>query len=166
MNTLVNFESALPSINGQFSVGVNTQHARRQKLSTKLAEQIQLAKAQQSGGEFVPVKIRTVNDEVTGQSRKIEVPKKLKPWWWTDDTGKLCITVRYGARTLEIVEGKNAIETDSIADVITSLQVIRTAVDSGELDKRIDAVMGQVKAGFAKDSLASSRPTLKLPAKS
>jgi len=142
------------------------QHARRQKLSTKLAEQIQLAKAQQSGTEFSPVRVRTIKDEATGQSRKVEVPKKIKPWWWTDDTGKLCITVRYGARTLEIVEGKNAIETDSIADVITSLQVIRTAVDSGELDKRIDAVMGQVKAGFAKDSSASSRPTLKLPAKS
>jgi len=27
-------------------------------------------------------------------------------------------------------------------------------------------VMGQVKAGFAKDSASSSRPTLKLPAKS
>ena len=79
--------------------------------------------------------------------------------------GKLCITVRYGARTLEIIEGKNAIETDNIADVITSLQVIRTAVDLGELDKRIDAVMGQVKAGIAKDSLISSRPTLKLPVK-
>ena len=75
-------------------------------------------------------------------------------------------TVIYGARTLEIVEGKNAIETDSIADVITSLQVIRTAVDLGELDKRIDVVMGQVKAGFAKDSATSSRPTLKLPTKS
>ena len=65
----------------------------------------------------------------------------MKPWWWTDEKGKLCITVRYGARTLEIVEGKNAIETDSIADVITSLQVIRTAVESGELDKRIDAAL-------------------------
>jgi hypothetical protein len=44
--------------------------------------------------------------------------------------------------------------------------VIRTAVDSGELDKRIDAVMGQVKAGFTKDAAATSRSTLKLPAKS
>ena len=142
------------------------QHARRQKLSNKLHEQIQLAKAQQSGGEFAPTKVRTVRDEVTGESRKVEVPKKLKPWWWTDEKGKLCVTIRYGARILEIVEGKNAIETDSIADVITSLQVIRTAVDSGELDKRIDAVMGQVKAGFTKDAAATSRSTLKLPAKS
>ena len=158
--------NALKLVQAKREKGNSPQHARRQKLSTKLAEQIQLAKAQQSGAEFSPVRVRTVKDEATGQSRKVEVPKKIKPWWWTDDTGKLCITVRYGARTLEIVEGKNAIETDSIADVITSLQVIRTAVDSGELDKRIDAVMGQVKAGFAKDSTTSSRPTLKLPAKS
>jgi len=158
--------NALKLVQAKREKGSSPQHARRQKLSTKLAEQIQLAKAQQSGAEFSPVRVRTIKDEATGQSRKVEVPKKIKPWWWTDDTGKLCITVRYGARTLEIVEGKNAIETDSIADVITSLQVIRTAVDSGELDKRIDAVMGQVKAGFAKDSSASSRPTLKLPAKS
>ena len=157
--------NALKLVQAKREKGSSPQHARRQKLSTKLAEQIQLAKAQQSGTEFSPVRVRTVKDEATGQSRKVEVPKKLKPWWWTDDTGKLCITVRYGARTLEIVEGKNAIETDNIADVIASLQVIRSAVDSGELDKRIDSVMGQVKAGFVKDSASSSRPTLKLPVK-
>jgi len=158
--------SALKLVQAKREKGTSPQHARRQKLSTKLAEQIQLAKAQQSGAEFSPVRVRTVKDEATGQSRKVEVPKKLKPWWWADEKGKLCITVRYGVRTLEIVEGKNAIETDSIADVITSLQVIRSAVDAGELDKRIDAVMGQVKESFAKDSAVSSRPTLKLPAKS
>ena len=94
------------------------------------------------------------------------MPKRLKPWWWTDDKGKLCITVRYGARTLEIVEGKNAIETDSIADVIASLQVILSAVDAGELDRRIDAVMAQVKGGLAKQPAPSARLTLKLPGKS
>ena len=158
--------NALKLVQAKREKGNSPQHARRQKLSTKLAEQIQLAKALQSGTEFSPVRVRTVKDEVTGQNRKVEVPKKLKPWWWADEKGKLCITVRYGARTLEIVEGKNAIETDSIADVITSLQVIRSAVDSGELDKRIDAVMGQVKAGFAKDAATTNRPTLKLPTKS
>ena len=157
--------NALKLVQAKREKGSSPHHIRRQKLSIKLAEQIQLAKAQQSGTEFSPVRVRTVKDEATGQSRKIEVPKKLKPWWWTDDTGKLCITVRYGARTLEIVEGKNAIETDNIADVIASLQVIRSAVDSGELDKRIDAAMGQVKAGFAKDTSTNGRPTLKLPVK-
>ena len=158
--------NALKLVQAKREKGNSPQHARRQKLSTKLAEQIQLAKAQQSGTEFSPVRVRTIKDEATGQSRKVEVPKKIKPWWWTDEKGKLCITVRYGARTLEIVEGKNAIETDNIADVITSLQVIRTAVDSGELDARIEAISGLMKSGFDKETQASKRQTLKLPSKS
>ena len=157
--------SALKLVTSKRQQGNSPQFARRQKLSNKLDEQIQLAKAQQSGTEFSPIKIRTVKDEVTGESRKVEVPKKLKPWWWTGDKGKLCITVRYGARTLEIVEGMNAIETDSIADVITSLQVIRSAVDSGELDKRIEAVTNKVKAGFSDTASSEKRSTLKLPTK-
>ena len=158
--------SALKLVQAKREKGNSPQHARRQKLSTKLAEQIQLAKAQQSGADFSPGRIRTVKDEATGQSRKVEVPKKIKPWWWTDDTGKLCITVRYGARILEIVEGKNAIEADNIADVIASLQVIRSAVDSGELDARIEAISGLMKSGFDKEIQASKRQTLKLPSKS
>ena len=158
--------NALKLVQAKREKGSSPQHARRQKLSTKLAEQIQLAKAQQSGAEFSPVRVRTVKDEATGLSSKVEVPKKLKPWWWTDEKGKLCVTIRYGARILEIVEGKNAIETDSIADVITSLQVIRTAVDSGELDARIEAISGLMKSGFDKEIQASKRQTLKLPSKS
>ena len=159
--------SALKLVQAKREKGTSPQHARRQKLSTKLDEQIQLAKAQQSGTEFSSIKIRTVKDEATGESRKVEVPKKLKPWWWTGENGKLCITVRYGARTLEIVEGKNAIETDSIADVITSLQVIRTAVDSGELDKRIEAITQKVKDGFSETSTPAQgkRSILKMPGK-
>ena len=158
--------SALKLVQAKREKGNSPQHARRQKLSTKLAEQIQLAKAQQSGAEFSPVRVRTVKDEATGLSSKVEVPKKLKPWWWTDEKGKLCVTIRYGARILEIVEGKNAIETDNIADVIASLQVIRSAVDSGELDARIEAISGLMKSGFDKEIQASKRQTLKLPSKS
>ena len=143
----------------------NPAHARRQKLSNKLHEQIQMAKAIQSGTEFVPVKIRSVRDEATGEIRKVEVPKRLKPWWWPSDNDKLNITVRYGARTLEVIEGKNAIETDNIAGVVTTLEVLRAAVDAGELDSRIEAVSGLVKAGFGKESTPSKRPTLKLPVK-
>lgn len=91
--------------------------------------------------------------------------KRLKPWWWSSDNGKMCITVRYGARTLEVVDGKNAIETENIAGVITTLEVLRTAVDAGELDARIEAVSGLVKAGFDKEAAPSKRSTIKLPAK-
>ena len=158
--------NALKLVQAKREKANSPQHARRQKLSIKLAEQIQLAKAQQAGAEFSPVRVRTVKDEATGLSSKVEVPKKLKPWWWTDEKGKLCVTIRYGARILEIVEGKNAIETDNIADVIASLQLIRSAVDSGELDARIEAISGLMKSGFDKEIQASKRQTLKLPSKS
>ena len=155
--------SALKLVQAKREKGNSPQHARRQKLSTKLAEQIQLAKAQQSGTEFSPVRVRTVKDEATGQSRKVEVPKKLKPWWWTDEKGKLCITVRYGARALEVIEGRNAIEADDIAGVISTLEVLRTAVEAGELDARIDSVSSLVMKGFGKDAATNKRATLKLP---
>ena len=59
--------NALKLVQTKREKGSSPQHARRQKLSTKLAEQIQLAKAQQSGTEFSPVRVRTVKDEATGQ---------------------------------------------------------------------------------------------------
>ena len=157
--------SALKLVQAKRQAGNSPKHDRRKKLSNKLHEQIQLAKAEQAGTQYLPTKLRTVKDEVTGESRKVESPKRLKPWWWPSDGGKLCITVRYGARTLEVIEGKNAIETDSIAGVVTTLEVLRSAVDAGELDARIEAVSGLVKSSFDKEAQSSKRPTLKLPVK-
>lgn len=159
--------SALKFTNSKRQQGNSPLHARRQKLCIKLDEQILLAKADQSGTQFSPTKLRTVKDEATGETRKVEIPKKLKPWWWKDDKGKMCITVRYGARTLEIVDGKNAIEADSIADVITSLQVIRSAVDAGELDKRIEALGGKENSAQKVQAPANTdkRSILRLPGK-
>ena len=87
--------SALKFVASKPQQGNSPKHARRLKLSNKLHEQIQMAKAVQSGAEFVPVKIRSVKDEATGETRKVEMPKRLKPWWWSSDNGKMCITVRY-----------------------------------------------------------------------
>jgi len=142
----------------------NSPHlSKRQKLSNKLAQQIQLAKSEQSGTHLDLKKTKLIKDSETGESKRVEVPVKLKPWWWKSEDGKICITVRYGARVLEIVEGKNAIEADNIADVITSLQVIRTAVDSGELDARIQALTAKEELPIPKAPTQEKKSTLKLP---
>ena len=62
---------ALKLVQAKREKGSSPQHARRQKLSTKLAEQIQLAKAQQSGTEFSPVIVRTFKDEAVELQRKV-----------------------------------------------------------------------------------------------
>jgi hypothetical protein len=157
--------SALKFVATKRQQGSSPAQARRQKLSNKIHEQLQLARALQSGSDFRPVKLRRVMDDSTGELRQVEVPKRIKPWWWPSDSGKFCVTIRYGARALEVIEGKNAIETESLAGVITTLEVLREAVNAGELDARIEAVSGQVKAGFAKEDSITKRPKLKLPVK-
>ena len=158
--------SALKFIKSEKQVGSSPKQSRRNKLSSKIYEQIQLAQAMQSGTDFSPIKTKFVTDAETGESRKLQVPKKLKPWWWTAESGKTCITVRYGARTLEVVEGKNAIETENLSEVVTTLQILKSAVEAGELDSRIEALSGLVKVGFDGNKLPQKRATLTLPKKS
>jgi hypothetical protein len=158
--------SALKFTNSKRQQDKSPQHARRQKLCSKLDEQILLAKAEQSGTPFTPTKLRIVKDETTGETRKVETPKKLKPWWWKDDKGKLCITMRYGARTLEIIEGKSSVEAGSIAEVVSSLQVIRIAVQSGELDSRLGMITVAKKPKAEPTTTQEKRSTLRLPSRS
>ncbi len=71
--------SALKFVANKPQQGNSPKHARRQKLSNKLQEQIQMANAIQAGTEFVPVKICSFRDQETGETRKVETPKRLKP---------------------------------------------------------------------------------------
>jgi hypothetical protein len=44
--------------------------------------------------------------QVVGERKNVEQPKRIKPWWFTAEDGKLCLQVRYGVRVLEIGKGK------------------------------------------------------------
>ncbi len=148
--------------------------ARRKKLSSKLQEQIQLAKALQEGGQYAPKKIRIVRDKDTGIKQRIEVTKIIKPWWW-DENGKICVMIHYGSKVLELQNGLNAIEVDDMSMLVSTLELIKMAADKGELDNQINAVSQLVRAGFNQDKSATNKSdrdkterknnTLKLPAK-
>ena len=141
--------TSLKLIAGKRQQGTNPKEARRMKLCNKIDEQIRLAQGQQAGTPYQPIKLRVVQDPITAERKTIEVPKRLKAWWWTADNGKTCITLRYGAKVLEISKGKNAIETAGVAEVITSLQLLNAAVEAGELDVQMEALSGQVADAFA-----------------
>ena len=64
---------------------------RRNKVAKRIAEQIALATAKQDGKSYAPTKQRKVTDAVTGDSQIIQVPKRIKEWWFVTDTGKLCV---------------------------------------------------------------------------
>jgi len=123
---------------------------RRNKLTAHLVEQIAMAKAQTAGEIYAGKRVKSVVDAESGERKQVEVSKRVKQWWFAAPNGKLTLALRYGAKSLEIVKGKNAIEITDIAELITTLGVIKDAVNAGELDTQMEQVSGALRAGFAK----------------
>ena len=121
---------------------------RRNKLSSKLWEQIQLAKSQISGQPFVVTKYRSVKDAETGLRKQVELPKRIKPWWFVSDTGKVCFSVRYGSWTIELAKGKPSVEVASAEDLVKALETVKQAVEAGELDTEIEKASASLRSGF------------------
>lgn len=121
---------------------------RRNKLVKRLWEQAELAKAQQAGTQFTSTKFRSIADPDTGLRKQVEVSKRIKQWWFTTDNGKLALSVRYGARMLELAKGKYAVELASEKELVPTLEIIKTAVLAGELDSAIDAASTKLRDGF------------------
>ena len=142
--------SSLKLVSAIRSVGATPVQQRRSKLSAKLYEQIQLAAAQAEGRTYVPTKQRTILNAETGERKIVETTKRVKQWWWISANGKIALSVRYGAKTIELAKGKNAIEIESMESVLPTLNVIKQAVEAGELDSAIEAVSGAVKSNFKK----------------
>ncbi len=131
--------TALPSI-----------QIRRNKLSSKLFDQIELAKAMQEGRTYAPKRFRSVRDRNTGETRSIEVAKRVRQMWFVSDLGKVCIQVKYGTRLLELAKGKNAVEVNTADELITVLGTLKSAVENGDLDTQINSAADLVKERFKK----------------
>jgi len=142
--------SSLKLVSAIRSVGMTPVQQRRNKLSAKLYEQIQLAAAQAEGRTYAPTKLKTLVNAETGERKSVETTKRIKQWWWVTANGKIAISVRYGAKNIELAKGKNAIEVDNAESVLLTLQLIKQAVEAGELDGAIEAVSGAVKGNFKK----------------
>ena len=123
---------------------------RRNKLSNKLWEQIQLAKSQITGQPFVVTRFRSVKDPESGLRKQIEMPKRIRPWWFVTESGKVCVSIRYGSWTLELAKGKPSVELASASDLVIALETIKQAVEAGELDAQIETASTGLKSGFKK----------------
>ena len=131
------------------SQGLSPLMHRRNKLGKKLWEQIQLAQAHLAGKQFTTTRFHTVRDE-DGVRRSVEVPKRVRAWWWNSESGKIALNVRYGARVVELAKGKSTIEVATPVDLIPTLELIKKAVEAGELDKEIETASIKLRDGFGK----------------
>lgn len=124
---------------------------RRNKLVKRIWEQIQLATAAAEGKQYSPMQLHTVKDEETGLRKTIEIPKRVKPMWYVTDTGKLCVSLKYGAKVIEFAKGKTAVELAADgSDLVATLETLKLAVENGELDEQLTAISGAVRKTLKK----------------
>ncbi len=147
--TPIAFLQSLKVTAAKKTVSNNPQVHRRMKLARKLWEQIQLAKSQADGTQFTMTRFRSVTDP-DGSRRSVEIPRRVRAWWWTTDTNKLALNIRYGARKIEISKGKSAVEIATVTDLVPTLELIKQAVEAGELDAQIEAASIKLREGFVK----------------
>ena len=120
---------------------------RRNKLISKLWEQLELAKAKHSDKDFVIKRYKNVKD-LEGNIKSIEKPKRIKPWWFTSSSGALCINVFYGSKVLELASGKTAIEATNLENVIEVLELLKHEAEMGTFDAAIEAASLQLRSRF------------------
>jgi hypothetical protein len=123
---------------------------RRNNVAKRIFEQIELAKSKQEGKAFSPTRLRTVKEAETGLTKTVSVPKRVKEWWFTSDSGKLCVSLRYGAKVIEIAKGKTAVEMAGEKELVATLEVLKQVVESGELDAQIESASRNVKLDLKK----------------
>ncbi len=122
---------------------VSPEMQRRQKLIKKIDEQILLAHAALNGETYSPTKFKNVVN-AEGITEYKQMPKRIRAWWW-ETGGKLNLSIRYGARVIELAKGKNSIELDNLAAVLPTMDLIKKAVEAGELDEAITKVSRTVE---------------------
>lgn len=77
--------------------GTNPVAHRRNKLSSKIQDQIQLAEAKREGRTYTPTRLKTVLNRVTGERQTVESPKMIREWWFVNSAGKINLVIKYGA---------------------------------------------------------------------
>ena len=124
---------------------------RRNKLSNKIFEQIQLAQAQKDGRTYAPTRLKTYIDKQTGERKTVESAKRVRGWWHISDNGKINLICKYGSKQIQFdSKGKNAIEVSNGDELLKVLEALKLAVEQGELDQQIEATSTALRAGFLK----------------
>jgi len=126
---------------------------RRNKLISKLHEQLELCEAQREGKTYAPIRLKTYVNKTSGERLTAEVPKRVKEWFWvSNESNKINLSVKYGAKTLTLNKKSkaNAIELASGDELVATLKALKIAVANGELDEAIAEVSEATRIAFGK----------------
>lgn len=123
---------------------------RRNKLINALHDQLELARAEAEGREYLRTRRRHVKNPVTGEHAEAVVSRRPRAWFWTADDGKVYISLRYGMKVIEIAKEKSAIEVGEKKQLVPVIEALKQAVAAGEVDQQLTAAGAEVSSRFLK----------------
>ena len=123
---------------------------RRNKLVNRLHDQLEMAKAESEGREYLKARRRHVKNPATGEYSEAVVSRKPRAWYWTADDGKVYINLHYGTKILELAKGKSAIEFGEMKQLVPVIEALKLEIAAGQLDAQIDAAGAEVGKRFIK----------------
>ena len=103
-------------------------HMRRAKFAARLEEQKLLLKD--------PKHVRTVQrwTKVDGERQAATKQQAVRPWWKTDGSGQVVMSIKFGAKPVEFEKGKAGIVVGSKDKLPALIDALIAAVRAGELD--------------------------------
>ena len=122
---------------------------RRTRLVQKLLEQIECTKAKAEGKDYWVPEMKSTNNEA-GMRVEIEHLRKVRPWWFTNTDGKLVFEVKYANKRIELTKGKTGIEVENLASLMQAIELLKKAVENGELDNSITNIAKSIRAEITK----------------
>jgi hypothetical protein len=108
----------------------------RARLLAHLGEQLELAKAEQTGERVVRTRQIYVTNEA-GERVLTEVEKRLRKWFWHNVEGSWFIELRYGGKVLKLDGKQTAVEVGDKSKLAEVIGTLMDAVKAGELDRAL-----------------------------
>ncbi len=110
---------------------------RRSRLVERLEEQ----KVLLADPSLVRTTQRTVKEN--GEKRIVPHQFKVKPWWRTDDVGRVFMSIKFAGRPVEFEKGKSAVAVPSKDKLSSVIDTLITATNAGELDEALASASKQ-----------------------
>ena len=123
---------------------------RRNKLIQKLQEQLECIKARNEGRDYLVTVIRSVKNPETGTRQHVQMPYRIKPWWFTDTDGKTVLELRYGNKRIELAKGKTGIAVENLDSLTLTIEGLKTAIEKGELDSCLESTANALRTNIKK----------------
>jgi hypothetical protein len=85
---------------------------------------------------------------VDGQRQGITKQQAVRPWWKTDPSGQVVMSVKFGAKPIEFEKGKAGIAVPSKDKLPALIDSLIAATKAGELDEMLKKATkpGEAKA--------------------